>query len=87
MGQDFVEDVHDVSADGAADALELRDADGNRFMVNKAPRGYEDGLRRSIRGGEAPEGEMLAVVEAPRKSGGTSGVCGLGSPDVPQRHF
>lgn len=64
LGQDFVEDVHDVSADGAADALELRDADGNRFMVNKAPRGYEDGLRRSIRGGEAPEGEMLAVVEA-----------------------
>jgi len=63
-GAELVEDVHNVTAAESADALELKDPDGNCFLVNKAPRDFEGKLRKSLGEGELPGSDVLAIVEA-----------------------
>lgn len=66
LGLTLVEDVHNITALDTVDALELRDPDGNAFLVNQAPKDIGAKMKKlgtcATASTETPN--VLALIEA-----------------------
>lgn len=65
LGVKLVEEEHNITAADIVDAIVLQDPDGNRFVVNQAPKGFVDRISRlGVVPSSGPSPNVLALIEA-----------------------